>query len=70
MVKRRAAGAGLPYEITPHSFQGPGITEYLRGGGDRDVAAKIAGHESTRTMRCRDRRDDEVSLDEIEGIHI
>ena len=70
MVKRRAAGAGLPYEITPHSFRGTGITEYLRGGGDRDVAAKIAGHESTRTTRLYDRRDDEVSLDEIERIHI
>lgn len=45
MVKRRAAAAGLPYEITPHSFRGTGITEYLRGGGDRDVAARIAGHE-------------------------
>ena len=28
-----------------------GITEYLRGGGDRDTAARIAGHESTRTTR-------------------
>ena len=41
MVKRRAVGAGLPYEITPHSFRGTGIREYLRGGGDRDVAANI-----------------------------
>ena len=70
MVKRRAKAAGLSEEISPHSFPATGITEYLRGGGDRDTAARIAGHESTRTTRLYDRRDDEVTLDEIERIRI
>ena len=70
MVKRRAKAAGLSEEISPHSFRATGITEYLRGGGDRDTAARIAGHESTRTTRLYDRRDDEVTLDEIERIRI
>ena len=48
MIKRRARKAGLPAEICAHSFRGTGITEYLRNGGDLEVAARIAGHESTR----------------------
>ena len=48
MIKRRARKAGLPAEICAHSFRGTGITEYLRNGGGLKVAARIAGHESTR----------------------
>ena len=48
-IKRRAWRAGLPAEICAHSFRGTGITEYLRNGGDLEVAARIAGHASTRT---------------------
>ena len=43
MIKRRARRAGLPAEICAHSFRGTGITEYLRNGGDLEVAARIAG---------------------------
>ena len=49
MTKRRARKARLPAEICAHSFRRIGITEYLRTGGDIKVAARIAGHESTRT---------------------
>ena len=70
MVKRRARQAGLPTEISPHSFRGTGITEYLRNGGELEVAARIAGHESTRTTQLYNRLQEEVSLDEIERIHI
>ena len=51
MIKRRARKAGLPAEICAHSFCGTGITEYLRNGGALEVAARIAGHESTRTTQ-------------------
>ena len=51
MIKRRARQAGLPREICAHSFRGTGITEYLRNGGDLEVAARIAGHESTRATQ-------------------
>ena len=70
MIKRRAARAGLPREICAHSFRGTGITEYLRNGGDLEVAARIAGHESTRTTHLYNRLPEEISLDEIERIHI
>ena len=70
MIKRRARKAGLPAEICAHSFRGTGITEYLRNGGDLEVGARIAGHESTRTTQLYNRLREEISLDEIERIHI
>lgn len=70
IVKRRAKQTGLPVEISHHSFRGTGITEYLRNGGELEVAARIAGHESTRTTQLYNRIHEEVSLDEIERIHI
>ena len=45
-------------------------TATLRNGGDLEVAARIAGHESTRTTQLYNRVQDEISLDEIERIHI
>ena len=70
MIKRRAKAVGLPPQICAHSFRGTGITEYLRAGGTLETAARIAGHESTRTTQLYNRLPDEVSLDEIERIHI
>ena len=70
MIKRRVLEAGLPDEISNHSFRGTGITEYLHNGGDLETAARIAGHESTRTTQLYNRVHEELSLDEIERIHI
>ena len=70
MIKRRVKAAGLPYEICCHSFRGTGITAYLSNGGSLEIAARIAGHESTRTTQLYDRTDDDISLDEIERIHL
>ena len=70
MIKRRARKVGLPAEICAHSFRGTGITEYLRNGGDLEVAARIAGHASTRTTQLYNKLPEEISLDEIERIHI
>ena len=70
MIKRRVRQAGLLAEICARSFRGTGITEYLRNGGDLEVAARIAGHESTRTTQLYNRIQEEISLDEIERIHI
>ena len=70
MIKGGARKAGLPAEICAHSFRGTGITEYLRNGGDLEIAARIAGHGSTRTTQLYNRLPEEVSLDEIERIHI
>ena len=70
MVKRRALAAGLPVSTCNHTFRATGITTYLKNGGRVEVAQQIAGHESARTTGLYDRRDDEVSLDEVERIVI
>ena len=70
MIKRHAARTGLPRDICAHTLRGTGITEYLRNGGDLEVDARIAGHESTRTTQLYNRLPEEISLDEIERIHI
>jgi integrase/recombinase XerD len=70
MVKRRAKDAGFGEEVCNHSFRGTGITDYLRNSGTLEIAARIAGHASTRTTQLYDRRHDDISLDEIERIHI
>lgn len=70
MIKCRARKAELPVEICAYSFRGAGLTEYLRNGGDLEVAARIARHESTRTTQLYNRLREETSLDEIERILI
>jgi hypothetical protein len=48
----------------------PPITAYLKNSGKLEVAQQIANHESPRTTKLYDRRQDEISLDEIERITI
>ncbi|MEO7464033.1 MAG: hypothetical protein ABIV42_00990 [Nitrosospira sp.] len=47
-----------------------GGTEYLRNGGKLEVAQQMAAHESARTTGLYARRNDQVSLDEVERIMI
>jgi integrase len=70
MIRRRVIEAGIATKISNRSFLTTGITEYLRNGGRREIAQQMANHESARTTGLYDRRDDEVSLDEVERIVI
>ena len=70
MIGRRAAAASVATKIGCHSFRATGITEYLRNGGKLEVAQQMANHESARTTGLYDRRQDQVSLDEVERILI
>ena len=70
MVQRRAKAAGIETRIGNHTFRATGITAYLRNSGKLEVAQHIANHESPRTTKLYDRRQDEISLDEIERIAI
>jgi len=70
MIKRRAAGAALPYSTCCHTFRATGITAYLQGGGTLEKAQQIAAHETARTTKLYDRTNDDLSLDEIEKIAI
>jgi integrase/recombinase XerC len=70
MVRRRAVAAGIETVIGNHSFRATGITAYLKNGGTLERAAIMANHASTRTTQLYDRRSDEISLGEVERIHI
>ena len=70
MIKRRARAVGLSEAACCHTFRATGITTYLKNGGTLEKAQYMAGHESARTTRLYDRRQDEVSLDEVERIMI
>lgn len=70
MICRRCEAAGLRAKANCHTFRATGITEYLRNGGKLEIAQQMANHESARTTRLYDRRNDEVSLDEVERILI
>jgi integrase len=62
--------AGIQTRIGNHTFRATGITAYLKNSGKREVAQRIANHESPRTTKLYDRRHDEISLDEVERILI
>ena len=70
MIRRRAFAAGIKTEIGCHTFRATGITAYLKNNGRLEIAQQMAAHESARTTGLYDRRDDEVSLDEVERIGI
>jgi len=70
MVKRRAQAAGISDRIGCHTFRATGITTFLKNGGKMEDAQTLACHESSRTTGLYDRRDEDVSLDEIERIII
>lgn len=68
MIVRRAKAAGLLTRIGCHSFRATGITVYLLNGGLLEYAQQMAAHESARTTKLYDRRNDQVTLDQVERI--
>jgi integrase/recombinase XerC len=70
MIGRRAAGAGIATKIGNHTFRATGITAYLKNGGTLENAAAMANHASTRTTQLYDRRNDSITLDEVERVRI
>jgi site-specific recombinase XerD len=68
MIWRRARAAGIETELGCHSFRATGITVYLTNGGLLEHAQQMAAHESARTTKLYDRRNDKVTLDEVEKI--
>jgi integrase/recombinase XerC len=70
MIRRRAVAAGIKTKIGNHTFRATGITAFLTNGGTLERAATMANHSSTRTTQLYDRRNDELSLDDVERILI
>jgi integrase/recombinase XerD len=65
MVRRRAADAGIETAIGCHTFRATGITD-----GRIEVAQRMAGHSNAKTTGLYDRRNDDVSVGEVERIGI
>ena len=70
MIQRRARTVGIQTRIGNHTFRATGITAYLKNSGTLETAQHIANHESPRTTKLYDRRQQQVLLDEVERIAI
>jgi site-specific recombinase XerD len=70
MVRRRARDAGIETQIGCHTFRATGITNYLENGGTLEKAQQMAAHSSAKTTKLYDRRNDQVTLDEVERVSI
>jgi integrase/recombinase XerD len=72
MVKRRALQPGIATPgICNHTFRGTGITAYLENPEAKlEHAQQMAAHSDPKTTRLYDRRNDEVTMDEVERIAI
>jgi len=70
MIQRRSAAVGLKTRIGNHTFRATGITAYLKNAGTLEHAQTMANHSSPRTTKLYDRRQDQISLDEVERIVI
>ena len=70
MIQRRSKAAGIQTRIGNHTFRATGITAYLNNHGALETAQHIANHASPRTTMLSDRRQEEISLDEVERIAI
>jgi integrase/recombinase XerD len=70
MVRRRTSDAGIETAIGCHTFRATGITDYLTNGGRIEVAQRMAGHSNAKTTGLYDRRNDDISVGEVERIGI
>ena len=65
MIVRRALQAGIITKLGCHTFRATGITVYLLNAGLLEYAQQMAAHESARTTKLYDRRNDQVTLDQV-----
>jgi integrase len=70
IVKRRCKAAGLPADISNHSFRATGITLHQLAGGDLEAARQIAGHASVKTTQLYNRSGDRKHRGEIERVQL
>lgn len=70
MVKRRLRDAGLPTNLSPHSFRVATLTDLLLQGVTLEDAQYLAGHADPRTTRLYDRRQRHVTRNTVERISI
>ncbi len=68
MIQRRARAGGITTKIGNHTFRATGLTAYQKNGGTLEKAARMASHASTRTTQLYGRREEDITLDEVERI--
>lgn len=68
MIKRRCRVAGLGDRFACHTLRATGITAYLKNGGLLEHAQFMAGHAEPKTTKLYDRRQQEVTQEEVERI--
>ena len=70
MMKRRLRDAGLPEQLSPHSFRVTTITDLLGQGVPLEDVQRLAGHADPRTTRLYDRRDRKITRNVVERISV
>jgi integrase len=69
-VVRGQGHASIKTKIGNHTFRATGITDYLTNGGKLEIAQKMAGHANAKTTGLYDRRNDDISVSEVERVGI
>lgn len=70
MIHRRLADAGLPVNLSAHSFRVATVTDLLTQGVPLEDIQQLAGHADPRTTRLYDRRNRQVTRNMVERISI
>jgi integrase/recombinase XerD len=70
MVKRRLRAAGLPDQLSPHSFRVATVTDLLTQGVPLEDVQYLAGHADPRTTGLYDRRQKTVTRKTVDKISI
>ncbi len=65
MLKRRLVDAGLPTDVTPHSFRVAAISNLLRSGVPLRAVQELVGHADPRSTEVYDRSDHELPEDVV-----
>jgi integrase/recombinase XerD len=68
LVKRRMKAAGLPEELSAHSFRVATITNLIGQGIPIEDVQQLAGHKDARTTKLYDRTDRKVTRNLVERI--
>lgn len=68
MIRRRMNDAGLPANLTAHSFRVAAITDLIKQGIPIEDVQYLAGHADARTTRLYDRSDRRVTRNIVERI--
>jgi len=70
MVKRRVRKAGLPEQLSPHSFRVLACTNLMTQGTLLEDVQYLLGHSDVRTTRLYNRRQKKVTRDIVERISV